>query len=135
MLILGAIHASDLERLFQIKVWMDSKAFEGKTKKAMYEAISSRFIESIPTSKVASEVTKAMTPNNIEKYVYVIESFRNCPNAWEELYRHYDQFGEESKLKMNAMYDSSFRQLNDEGKIAVITAVSAGEIKTGRKYI
>lgn len=103
-------------------------------KKEIHQMISDRFIECAPTESVASEVTKAMTPNNVEKYMYVKDSFGNCPKAWQMLKEHYNRFGEESKLKMNAMYSSQFKKLNDEGKCLIIEAVSSGGIKTGSKF-
>lgn len=103
-------------------------------KKEIYQIISDRFIECAPTESLASEVTKAMTPNNVEKYMYVKDSFGNCPKAWQMLKEHYNRYGEESKLKMNAMYSAQFKKLNDEGKCMIIEAVQSGSIKTGSKF-
>jgi hypothetical protein len=51
------------------------------SKKQKYESICSKFIDSAPDEDVRAEIDKAMTVNNIKKYVYVIESFHNCPEA------------------------------------------------------
>lgn len=100
------------------------------TKKLKFEAICKRFIDSAPDDQVKAEVGKAMTVNNAEKYVYVIESFNGCPEAWKALYEHYNLFGEDSKLKMNAMYQKEFRSLKDDDKKLVIKAMEDPSMKS-----
>lgn len=99
-------------------------------KRQKYEAICKRFIDCAPDENSKTEIGKAMTVNNAEKYVYVIESFNDCPKAWKALYDHYNKFGEESKLKMNAMYQREFRVLNDQDKKLVIKAMESSSMKS-----
>jgi hypothetical protein len=132
---LGAIHSSDLERLFQIEKWLKEPEMQALSKKQKYESICSRFIDSAPDEDVRAEIGKAMTVNNAEKYVYVIESFHNCPEAWKALYDHYNRLGEESKMKMNAMYQKEFRTLNDLDKKLVIEAMEHPSMKSAGNSI
>lgn len=126
---LGAIHSSDLEKLFQIQKWLNEDKMKQLSKKDLHEIICRRFIEGVPDDR-HPDAKKVMSPANAEKYVYVIQSFKDCPKARDFLFQHYDKYGEESKMKMNALYVSEFRTLSDEDKLTVLTAWEKDTIKT-----
>lgn len=103
---------------------------EQLNKKHIYEIITKRFIEAAPNAQEESAVKSAMTKFTAEKYVYAIEGFKHCQEAWEYLYHHYDTFGEDSKVKMLHLYASEFRTLNSEDKIKVIKTIESGNVKS-----
>lgn len=126
----GAIHASDLERLFQIAEWMKEDSIKQLRSTAQIDALTARFIEGAADEESAAKVKAAISRSVVQKYTIVIKNFENCPKAWKKLEQHYDQYGEESKLKMNAMY-GAFKKLSDEGKLMAIDKVEKDEIRTG----
>jgi hypothetical protein len=122
-----------LERLFQIAEWLeDPNIAELPTASAMYEAITRRFIEGAVDNTAEQQMKSVITTAVVQKYCLVIKNFHNCPEAWQRLENHYDQYGEESLLKMNAMY-GSFMKLTDILKVAVIERVEKGELRTQSK--
>lgn len=132
--ILGAIHACDLERFFQIAEWLKDPAISSlPTASAKYEAITNRFIEGAVDTSAEQQMKAIITPTVVQKYVLVINNFDNCPDAWRRLENHYDQYGEESLLRMNSMY-GGFMKLNDFLKVTVIDRIEKGEIKSQSKY-
>lgn len=133
LLLPGAIHSSDLEKMFQIRNWLEDPFLKGKKKQEVYGIIASRFIESAPSENTAKDLSKAMTAFNVEKYMYVVDSFKDCPLAWSKLEQMYDLYGEESKVKMNSLYPSEFRKLNDQCKCMILDGIEKNEIKSAGK--
>jgi hypothetical protein len=130
---LGAIHSSDLEKFFQISKWLQEPTMKELNKKHIYDVITKRFIEAAPNASEESAMQSSMTRYTAEKYVYSIEGFRNSSDALDYLYKHYDKYGEDSKVKMLHLYGSEFRSLNSDDKINVIKAFEDGRIKSASK--
>lgn len=119
-----------MEKIFQISNWLEDASLKQKKKQEQYSLISSRFIHSAPTQAVANNVSKAMTPNNVEKFMYVIDSFSSCPEAWKKLKEMYDKYGEDSGIKMNSLYPIEFRKLDDQCKCLILAGIETGSLKT-----
>ena len=61
-----------------------------------------------------------VTINFVEKYLLLIDSLRNCPDAMALLRADHNQYGEKSNFRMNTLVEGRFRSLTPEVKLQVL---------------
>ena len=132
----GAVHSCDAEKFFQIERWSKEDEVANFNNKQKYAAFASRYIQRSPAgteSKDTKTRDGAISVHIIEKYCFVLESFKDCPSGRDLLYQDYMKNGSKCAFRMNAFYCASFRKLVPELKVIATCAFLRGGI-SGSKF-